>query len=578
MEYVGDCLGADQSAIEFAPACSSEDAEVARTVLEMSCDELSKSSKEDGFDLLCTPLLRPLGLCCKDNGKCPAPEIACASEPGRKVAEAVWNSDTGDGTVPQDILYTPVNAALEPLVDAARIFPAMADMIAAARYEVDLETFEWDPWVYSRDERWRHDATMRIIDGLVRLQERLRDEEQMGRSPHTPVKVHITLDGRHRKAREDAGPLAVNKARNLYRQILNADLDPALVEVHIGVHERRLWGALHSKVLVVDGYNAMVTGANAQRFNTLGNSWHDIGYRVKGTIGIALQANFDDTWKESGEVTSCSLENLEADAECEVVSTKAIHHVPEVRVPALFDDPDLDPSTCLPMVAATRRAYDVDLVKFDFNNPNNPQDQAFIAMMQNAQSLIKIESPNVNDDRAKQEMLDAVERGVDVRIIMSLGFNAAAERRKEGPFEGGGANVDTVEDLLARLGDPAKCERLQMRWNSKNGTTPTWVQEPGSSHAKYMTVDGQLAMVGSANQDNLSWNLIRESNVVIDSSEVTALYDQRVFDRDWERAIDVLEWARTIRDGELEITPALQGLLQGDAMGWAQRVTQACGI
>src|SRR5262249_25873309 len=152
---------------------------------------------------------------------------------------------------------------------------------------------------------WTVDPTMILVDGLIRLQHRLKAAEKSGQAiaPSLPIVVRITLDGRHRFAPPNVGPLAVDKVRNLARQLASANLDPHYVEVPTGAHERMAWGGMHSKVLVVDGYKAVVTGANAQRFNTIGKSWHDAGYILKGEIGAALQHDFDDAWNESGEAT-----------------------------------------------------------------------------------------------------------------------------------------------------------------------------------------------------------------------------------------------------------------------------------
>lgn len=516
----------------------------------------------------------------RDDAATGMPKIACASGFGTWVATETWSSEHEEGTVPTDLLYTGRNWAGLPLVDADEIFPAMADLVAEARYEIDLETFEWDPWVYDRDEPWQHDATMVFLDGLVRLESRLRAEIERGEAPTLPVKVHITLDGRHRHAPAQVGPLAVNKARSLHRQLAALALDPSLVEVHVGVHERWAWGGMHSKVLVVDGYQAIITGANHQRFNTIGNSWHDVGYLFKGESAMALQANFDDTWDESNEVVSCDLTKLETDADCKVIGTKTPSHHPAVTAPDLDADPDLVDS-CVPVFAATRRAYDLNLLEADPTRVEAPQMAAMKAVMDGAESVLKIQSPNLNAEEAKTRILEAARRGVDVRIILSLGFNASAEREKVGPFYLGGANVDTVVDLYERLGDASLCDKLQIRWNSKDGETPTWIQEPGASHTKYMTADGEVALVGSANQDTLSWYLIRETNVVVDDPAVVAKYDEVVFDTDWDRAknTDVVEWARKIRDGEIASDDKynLDWLLQGDPVGWAKRVTSACG-
>ena len=58
----------------------------------------------------------------------------------------------------------------------------------------------------------------------------------------------------------------------------------------------------------------------------------------------------------------------------------------------------------------------------------------------------------------------------------------------------------------------------------------------GAAHAKYMSVDDQVVLVGSMNQDTQSWNNSGETNVAIDSSEVTRHYDSRLFEPAFELA------------------------------------------
>ena len=84
----------------------------------------------------------------------------------------------------------------------------------------------------------------------------------------------------------------------------------------------------------------------------------------------------------------------------------------------------------------------------------------------------------------------------------------------------------------------------------RDGSRPSWNNEvPGASHTKYTSIDRQIAMVGSANHDVTSWQLIRETNVLLDSHDATAAYDAAVFDHDWTIGFDVVAWARNVQAG-----------------------------
>jgi len=565
-------LGVAIAAIALS-ACS------AGTTEPRACDDVERAAAAElgqtceaitfDLDTWCAPALRRFG-------RCAMPKASCSSELGRAVATKAWASSHAAGTVPSSDLYTTKNALGGVFVDAAEIFPAMADAIAAARSEVLLETFEWDPAAFSFDEAWRTDPTMVLVDGVRRLERRLKS----GPAPAHPVRVYVTLDGRHRSAPDKVGPLAVNKARNLLRQVASfGGFDPRYVELHVGVHERFGAGGMHSKLLVVDGWRAILTGANPQRFQTLGSSWHDSGYAILGEAGVAMARNFDDTWRESGEVTACDLSAPDADARCSVASSKKIPHDAAALAPPLDLAPELS-GACAPVFAATKRAVGLSYpASLSLADASNPQDAATLALFQSAAKVVKVESPNMNA-RAADEAFAAAKRGVDVRVVLSFGFNAAAERMSVGPIDGGGSNEDTVRALYARMKkDPSACGKLSVRWVSKDGARATTQGEAGSSHVKFLTADGQVGMVGSANQDVTSWFFTRETNVVVDDAAAVAEMDARVFDADWARGADVQRWAASELDrpdAELAADATL-GYLLGDARAWACDVVTACG-
>ncbi len=566
--HAAECLGS-----ELSIDCETDaDRKVASEMASMPCGELLNLAQGAGkADFGCNSIMQKLGIC-----KPARQHLACESALGSKVADAVWAAPTDHGTVPAEYLMGSRNAWVGPWVDAPEIFPKMADLIANARYEADLETFDWVPSYYdTQTDGWQNDASMILVEGIKRLEQRLISEDAKGLHPHLPVVLHFTTNGSDPN-NPNGGVTAVHEIRALAAQLENIGIDPKYVDVHLGAHEHLLWGAVHSKLLVVDGVRAVVTGANPQPYNYIGNHWHDTAYEVVGEIAMGFQRDIDSTWDRSSEAKNCNTYDMKSVGQCEKSSNSRPDHVPEVASPNLDAIPELS-GACTPMIAATRLPYAVN-----WGNPmsdSNPQDAAFNALLENAQSVIKIESPNLNSKSAKKRILDAVKRGVEVRVILSLGFNGFSERAKVAGIDGGGSNEDSVLSLYTDLANPALCERLKIRWNAKHDGKASWVQEPGASHTKYMTIDGKLAMVGSANQDTVSWHIIQETNVVVDSEAATAAYDAAVFDTDWQRAegTDVLDWAAGLRDGTIAVWPDLDALLYGDAKAWATQVLTQCG-
>jgi hypothetical protein len=153
--------------------------------------------------------------------------------------------------------------------------------------------------------------------------------------------------------------------------------------------------------------------------------------------------------------------------------------------------------------------------------------------------------------------------------VLSFGFNSQAERTSRLGVSYGGSNEDTVQDLYARITDPAARKRLQIKWYSWDGKNVNLGQWQGASHTKFMSADGQAAVVGSSNQDRVSWNITRETNLVLDGRDVTAKVDGKIFDPDFAKGIDAIEWARGIRDGRIPPDANVDGFLGGDARAWA---------
>lgn len=558
------------------------------TLFAAGCAVEHEEARASGSDEIC---VAGVGDCAP-----PPPSFACASDLGRRFVGRAWRANFDAGTVPRELAYGAKNAADGPYVDAIHVFPKMADLIADAEREVDFESYEWGPWELdlSKDDLRRaaaalaadpstvpsvmRDPTALVLSGLVRLEDRLREGEAAGRAQALPVRVNVSIDGA-KPGSPISSYTAVSKIAKLRRQLDGIGLDPRYVEVHTAAHGALVAGAAHSKLLVVDGRRALVTGANPQQQQTVGGSWHDAGYVIDGQAAIGLQRSFDTMWTTSSEVVSCAPGDAPA---CDEQPTRPIPHAAEVARPNLDADAALG-AACLPVFVATRRpaGFGGGLATANPLDVSSPMDQSFLALLGEAASVVKIESPNLNAPAVKKAIVAAARRGVHVRVILSLGFNTDAERKL------GGSNQDTVRELSRTLARDASCENVEIRWYSADGRRPTWANEvPGASHAKYMSADGQLVMVGSGNQDLASWGFAYESNVVVDDAATTTRWDAAMFDADWARAVPVAAWAEAIRggaavtkDGGAAATDAdLAWLLGDDRDGWLADVAGACRI
>jgi phosphatidylserine/phosphatidylglycerophosphate/cardiolipin synthase-like enzyme len=394
------------------------------------------------------------------------------------------------------------------LIDGPEIFPAMRALIRSARHEVSLQTYVWEPG---------SDPANEILSGLIDL---VRRRELEPEAP--PVTVRFLFD-----VSTLGFGSSVTALPRAWADIEALDLDPRHVRFELAGFPHVTFGALHVKTVVVDGRRAIITGANPQAHHDYAEPWRDAGFRIAGEVALALQDDFDDAWARAKRWTCGSAER--SFEEC-AVDTQPIEHAFPFHA-GVGDD-------CLTMLVVTRGSDPT----IGNNRLDNPQAQAFLAAFAAATSHIHIQTPNLNDDAAKQALLAAVQRGVRVDVVLSKGFNDTTEAL---PGQGGTneKNVDELYEALEAAGVSDPCSKLRFRWHAKDGVA---VVGNGhyASHAKYASVDDAIAIVGTANMDTQSWNHSREVNVVVDDPEITQAWDAQLFVADFEAGVQVDRCAR----------------------------------
>ncbi|KAK6335144.1 hypothetical protein TWF718_010582 [Orbilia javanica] len=147
-----------------------------------------------------------------------------------------------------------------------------------------------------------------------------------------------------------------------------------------------------------------------------------------------------------------------------------------------------------------------------------PQNEAWIAAVRLAETHIFIQTPDLNAPPLVQEILDAVRRGIEVVLYLTLGYNDAGELL---PFQNG-TNEQIVCSLFGSLTSDEEKERLKVYWyTAKDMRAPVHAKtKQRTSHIKIMVVDGHIGIHGSGNQDTQSWYHSQETNVMVDSAEV----------------------------------------------------------
>ena len=210
----------------------------------------------------------------------------------------------------------------------------------------------------------------------------------------------------------------------------------------------------HRKLLVVDGDMALVGSHNvidpsygSRKNREIGRRWHDLSVIVAGDIVLEVEAVFAMDWYvESGE-------RLDPN----------VHFV---------DKPDLPPG-------GTVNA--LQLVPSGPGYPTEPNHRMFIALMYLAEHTITIASPYlVPDEPLLSAITSACYRGVRVELYVG----AEADQ-----FIVGHAQRSYYEALL------------------EAGVHIYLYPAPAVLHAKYMTVDDKVGVIGSSNMDYRSFAL-----------------------------------------------------------------------
>ena len=425
---------------------------------------------------------------------------ACASPLFRSIhAAAIKVADKG--SVPLALMTVASSIARpEAAVGEEIVWPRIADEIANAEYEVSLQTYS----LTTDSEPYKH-----VLRGLERLAQR---RQQAGAKE--PVVVRMLVSTSTVAAGSSGLPTTIMPA--LAASLDGLHIDPVLVRFELGAFMHVGLGSLHSKTVVIDGRSAAVMSGN------LGKAAERNGaFFFEGPVARSILAELDQGWSES-YLWTCGADRFKGLTDCSLQNA-----LPEHRLPAVEG-----PSGCRPMLVATRKA---SANPFS-NDTKNPQDQAFLAAMANAKERIRVITPNLNDDAAKAGLVGAMKRGVDVEIVLAKEYEEFTESL---PGQGG-TNLPNVKKVLEQLraaGVASPCDRFKLRWYSSDCKVPLSGNVPGAEHLKYMSVDGQVAIVGSANMDTQSWNKEREINVAVDDAATTKAWDDGVFAKDFDSGI-----------------------------------------
>lgn len=365
----------------------------------------------------------------------------------------------------QPLALKPTAAGVKLYINGSEYFPEMKRLISSAKESLALETF-----------MFTDDTSGREIANLLASKAAGMDPSASGLAvdPQTPAGVDVrfifnswkgnTADGK-------ASAKMLSEAREtLKTQIQKSNLPAPEKTQRIANLERNLnWtffseGLLrsdHRKVLVVDGSQATVGGMNMGENYLSDHSYHDLMIKMAGPEVRDVHREFLENWyafrQETPPANWQSQIKAESELQIDLENRQATgEYSQKAAVQTLVTDD-----------------HQIEI------------EQGLIDIIDSAQQEINIEQAFFADETINAHLSQAIERGVNVNIIV------AQRPLAESVFTP--ANLLSAYQLAkAELAGAPGQVSLSYYEHEQGG-------KQGQIHAKAISADGKRAIVGSAN-------------------------------------------------------------------------------
>ena len=448
------------------------------------------------------------------------------------------------GTVDSFRFFSGINYAARRVYRTNdEIFGLAKGLIENAQHEVLLQTY-----LYQKNSQ----AVVKLREGIENLEKRLKKEEKRGKKIK-PVVVKMLIDnqtGLIGKLIAKQGWLfkGLDKKNpdgpDVYGIGFAKPIDKKYVRLEVQLYNHSLLGSNHSKSIIVDRSMGIVTGANLMKYHDKFKKWGNIspetdhGFFVMGSIGKGLAQDFYFAWEKGEKYFTNDPDKMVPRSPFEQIEGMKRFKLPKL-VKKWTTNRILENN--VPMVLLTKRAVNVPWKR----KANNPQDQGLLSLFRNAKNNINFITPNLNATPIIEAMLKALQRGVDINIVLSKNYQDSL-----GMIPGvGGTNLKNVKKILKKMkkfrkkNPRKKVGKFNIRWfvdrkgrlSREFGTDKDKLSK-WTSHTKYMSVDNQVTVVGSTNMDNQSFFYSRELNIALDHHEITRKWCNLVFRTDYLRA------------------------------------------
>jgi phosphatidylserine/phosphatidylglycerophosphate/cardiolipin synthase-like enzyme len=359
--------------------------------------------------------------------------------------------------------------SLELLINGEKFFPRLRQAMAEATNHIRMEVYIFD----------QDDVAVGVADQL---------KERSGQ-----VKVQVILD--------QLGSIAAG-AKPPSTPLPENFVPPSSIVWYLR-HNSRVevrpflnpwFTSDHSKVFLVDGARAWLGGMNIGR--EYRHEWHDLMVEIEGPVVGSLEGEFRRDWAHAGIFGDAAYLSALVTTPKRSEAAPLTNHWMKVRL--------------LP----TRTAW-------------KPFSAAVQGAIHKSRGYIYVENPYLFDKRVIVALVQARNRGVDVRVVLPRANDFDTGRR---------SNLVTANYLL------------------QHGVRVYFY--PGMTHVKALLADG-WACLGSANLNHLSLRFCHEDNIATSDPAFAERLKTDLFEEDFSRSFEMkspisVDWVDFMADFVIE--------------------------